>query len=157
MTSTLVEEVVFMQALSSAKKAAEKPLLSKRKLEGSEQSGFLRQCAGERKVHLPPWDIWLLPVDTALSHRAKERNIMQMCVHDHLLLHNVAFTPPLHWQVCSHSSSCTFTISSFTKGLARGGRRVSVGNVLAWVPTLTKLFSVTQPQTKQIPYQYLLV
>lgn len=54
MTSTLLEEVVFMQALSSAKKAAEKPLLSKRKLEGSEQSGFLRQCAGERKVHLPP-------------------------------------------------------------------------------------------------------
>lgn len=111
MTSTLLEEVVLMLALSSAKKAAEKPLLSKRKLEGSEQSCFLRQCAGERKVHLPPWDIWLLPVDMALSHWAKDRNIMQMCVCDHLLSHNVAFAPPLHWQVCSHSSSCTFTIS----------------------------------------------
>lgn len=121
MTSTLLEEVVFIQALSSAKKAAEKPLLSKRKLEGSEQSCFLRQCAGERKVHPPPWDIWLLPVDTALSHRAKERNIMQMRVRDHLLPHNVAFTPPLHWQVCSHSSLRTFTISSFTKGLGGNG------------------------------------
>lgn len=121
MTSTLLEEVVLMLALSSAKKAAEKPLLSKKKLEGSEQSSsHLRQCAGERKVHLPPWDIWLLPVDTALSHWAKDRNIMQMCVCDHLLPHNVAFTPPLHWQVCSHSSSCTFTISSFIKGLGGG-------------------------------------
>lgn len=54
MMSTLLEEVVLTLALSSAKKASEKPLLSKRKLEGSEQNCFLRQRAGERKVHLPP-------------------------------------------------------------------------------------------------------
>lgn len=121
MTSTLLEEVVLMLALSWAKKAAEKPLLSKRKLEGSEQNCFLRQCAGKRQVHPPPWDMWLLAVDTALGHWAEDRNIMHMCVCDHLLPHNVAFTPPLHWQVCSHSASCTFTISSFIKRFGGGG------------------------------------
>lgn len=108
------------------KKATQKLLLSKGKLEGSEQSRFLcAECRWEKTfVCCDETNGCRQPTQPSVTEMATEVSCKHTCAH--LLSRSVAFTPSLHWQVCYHSYSRAF--------IHQKARGTFVGNVLAWVP-----------------------
>lgn len=108
------------------KKPTQKLLLSKGKLEGSEQSRFLcAECRWEKTfVCCDETNGCRQPTQPSVTETATEVSCKHTCAH--LLSRSVAFTPSLHWQVCYHSYSRAF--------IHQKARGAFAGNVLAWLP-----------------------